>query len=879
MSVRIVSTLILLGVLSSAGLAQVVYPPAPDRFDVEFRYRIRADRDERIRQYRAMTAELEKLGFVQTRVANDDLEILDALAETKSGNIPAKNAKALLTLEAIKTVIVRKAGDKLPDDLKKAVQLRILIPKNLGLREQRLLHEQTVTHLGSLGFAESVGYGHDGFSIIRGALPAGVVPTLLKDLRTLPGGWLFGANSKDSLPAPFSSVVPLKYVELLPDLSADSPVMVLPTNLGKLTAELKAIVDDPMLAEKPLVVEAIFEADLGVTSRSERIALRTIASGATVEGIVGRVATVRLPKASYVAKLADYSEVRHVRLPRMASETAKPTANREPDTRFLNDSNLSDMHKRGFDGTGVRIVVLASEFPDLAKQLYPTSKLKFFDLTGEVRPTLEPLPALPGRVGTGTATALAAAAAAPKAQILCVRIDPSSFHQPLTVAKAITGELEYSEALVTRSEEMTVFADRLLAERRGAVERYRKAISNIGDDVKAKKERDDAAAELSGVQKREGEFKALSDRFAVLKSGLESLRGAGVVINTLVWESGHPHDGLSDLSQYLDAKFAVGATRSAIRASKLPPTPAWVQAGSISNGQIWAGSFLDRDGNGVMEFTGSPAIPAKRWTPELNFLNYTAADGKTQAALPKDLKVRVSVQWREPHNEDAFLVSEPAFNIRLRLLRQVDADAKTYPSDELIEVARSVGAPVRLASSNGSGTYEASFDVVVPADGGYALRVEGGLASLGQVKALRQGLEIRPRILVEILDTAQAAKSIVRFDTYAPLGGGIGIPGDSPAVLTIGQSMGTEPTKAISVTGTGPGVALSGKPDLLVPGEALGLSGTAISSGYAGGLAASVLTAGVRPAGMIQALGLQPGAALELPKPWIDSLTPRRDGK
>ena len=655
--------------------------------------------------------------------------------------------------------------------------------------------------------------------------------------------------------------------------------MVLPTNLGKLTAELKAIVDDPMLAEKPLVVEAIFEADLGVTSRSERIALRTIASGATVEGIVGRVATVRLPKASYVAKLADYSEIRHVRLPRMASETAKPTANREPDTRFLNDSNLSDMHKRGFDGTGVRIVVLASEFPDLAKQLYPTSKLKFFDLTGEVRPTLEPLPALPGRVGTGTATALAAAAAAPKAQILCVRIDPSSFHQPLTVAKAITGELEYSEALVTRSEEMTVFADRLLAERRGAVERYRKAISNIGDDVKAKKERDDAAAELSGVQKREGEFKALSDRFAVLKSGLESLRGAGVVINTLVWESGHPHDGLSDLSQYLDAKFAVGATRSAIRASKLPPTPAWVQAGSISNGQIWAGSFLDRDGNGVMEFTGSPAIPAKRWTPELNFLNYTAADGKTQAALPKDLKVRVSVQWREPHNEDAFLVSEPAFNIRLRLLRQVDADAKTYPSDELIEVARSVGAPVRLASSNGSGTYEASFDVVVPADGGYALRVEGGLASLGQVKALRQGLEIRPRILVEILDTAQAAKSIVRFDTYAPLGGGIGIPGDSPAVLTIGQSMGTEPTKAISVTGTGPGVALSGKPDLLVPGEALGLSGTAISSGYAGGLAASVLTAGVRPAGMIQALGLQPGAALELPKPWIDSLTPRRDGK
>ena len=870
MSVRPLAALILLVAASTTGSAQVVYPPKPDSYDVEFRYRIRADRDERIRQYRAMTAELEKLGFAQTRGKNDDLEILDPAAELKAGTIPGKNAHALLGIEAIKTVIVRPSGAKAAEDANKPLQVRIGIPVNFTGREQRLLHEQTVAHLGVLGFAEAVGYQHDNFGTIRGTLPAGVLPKLLKDLRTLPSGWLFGASSRDALPAPFGSAVPIRFVEVLDDFPAETPGLKLPTGLGKLTAELKAIIDDPMLGEKPIVVEAVFESDLGVSTRDERIALRTLASGASVEGIVGRIATVRLPKASAAALIAAYPDVRHIRLPRMASETAKPSGTTASD--FLKSSNLGELHKRGYSGAGVKVIVLASEFPDLAKRIGNglPAKTKFFDLTAEVLSSLQPLPALAGRVGTGTAAALAASAAAPQAEIVCVRIDPASFHQPFTVARAVTGDLEFSDALVTRAEEMTVLADRLLADRRGAIDRYRKAFSNLSDEPKMKKERDDAALELKSVQKRESEFKDLSDRFAALKAGLENLGGAGVVINTLVWETGHPHDGLSALSQYLDAKFTVGAARSAIKASKLPPAPAWIQAGSISTGQIWAGAFLDRDYNGVMEFTPSTAIPAKRWTPELNFLNYTPADGAAMAALPKDLKVRVSVQWREPHSELALSV-EPAFPIRLRLLKQVDPDATTFATDDFVEVARSVGAPVRLASTNGSGTYEASFDVVLPVDGVYALRIEGGQAAPSPIRALKQGVEIRPRVVVEILDTAQAAKGTVRFDTYGPAGVGVGIPGDAAAALTIGQ--------ANSVTGSGPGVAISSKPDLLVFGEGQGLSGTAIGAGYAGGLAASVLTAGVRPAGLIGAVGLKPGSPLALPRAWIESLTPKSAGR
>ena len=224
MSVRLSSILLLLLAATSAP-GQVVAPPKPESYDVEFRYRIRADRDERIRQYRAMTAELEKLGFDQARTKNDDLEILDPTAELKSGTIPGKNAQSLTGIDAIRTVIVRPAGAKAAEDAKKPLQVRIGIPLNFTGREQRILHGQTVAHLAALGFVEAAGYRHDNFATMRGTLPAGVIPQLLKDLRTLPGGWLFSANPRDALPAPFGTTVPIRFVEVLADFPVDTPVL------------------------------------------------------------------------------------------------------------------------------------------------------------------------------------------------------------------------------------------------------------------------------------------------------------------------------------------------------------------------------------------------------------------------------------------------------------------------------------------------------------------------------------------------------------------------------------------------------------------------------------------------------------------------------
>ena len=64
----------------SALAAQPIRPAAPETYDVQFRYRIHADRDERIRQFRAMTDFLKTLDFKKDEKPDDDLDIFDPTA-------------------------------------------------------------------------------------------------------------------------------------------------------------------------------------------------------------------------------------------------------------------------------------------------------------------------------------------------------------------------------------------------------------------------------------------------------------------------------------------------------------------------------------------------------------------------------------------------------------------------------------------------------------------------------------------------------------------------------------------------------------------------------------------------------------------------------
>src|SRR5262245_12818619 len=73
-------------------------PPRPEKVDIQIRYRIRADRGERVRQYKVLEKHLANLGFDDAR-KNDpdhDLDILDPTAERFTGTIPSKNVFAVL---------------------------------------------------------------------------------------------------------------------------------------------------------------------------------------------------------------------------------------------------------------------------------------------------------------------------------------------------------------------------------------------------------------------------------------------------------------------------------------------------------------------------------------------------------------------------------------------------------------------------------------------------------------------------------------------------------------------------------------------------------------------------------------------------------------
>src|SRR5262249_16155931 len=154
----------------------------------------------------------------------------------------------------------------------------------------------------------------------------------------------------------------------------------------------------------------------------------------------------------------------------------------------------------------------------------------------------------------------------------------------------------------------------------------------------------------------EKELIARIDRSTALQRSIRALSGANVVVNTLVWESGYPLDGLSELSAAIDLGFAgdavvpAGVPRSATRKT-VRGAAMGGQAARNSGAWVWGGMSRDVDTNGVMEFAPpSTPLPPGTWTRELNFLATRTADGKVVPTLPAGMKARLVVQWREPRN-------------------------------------------------------------------------------------------------------------------------------------------------------------------------------------------------------------------------------------
>jgi hypothetical protein len=328
-----------------------------------------------------------------------------------------------------------------------------------------------------------------------------------------------------------------------------------------------------------------------------------------------------------------------------------------------------------------------------------------------------------------------------------------------------------------------------------------------------------------------------------------------VVACGLVWREGHPVDGGGTLSRYFDDR----PFRSAF----------WFQAAGDTRGQSWAGPFRDRDGDGIMEFLPLEArLPAGLWGSTEAFLAWQPPGEKAVADLPAGARVRVSIQWREPHDPDFLRHGEDVYRlplaaIRLLVLRQLDPTGQKQPADDFEVVALSSGWPQRLDNQPASAVYEQTVEFLVKETGRYAMQVEGrpwpGIRPRGtpSLPAVEPTWELRPRLFLETLDGA--GRAILR--DLATSEGSIGTPGDARRTITVGTVSPEGSRDTTSAAGPVFNLELLNKPTVLGQGKA----DTAWAAGYAAGLAARALSTGSTGPTFLKGLPNSPELRFQFP--------------
>lgn len=863
----------------AAAGAQVKEPPRAEKLKVEIRYRIRADRDERVRQYTALQKHLAQLGFDDAR-KNDpdyDLEILDPTAERMTGTVPGPKVLQILASPHVQSILFEPAGFVRPD-ADKPVAVKIGLRGGYLPHTQQKLHRQTAEHLAKLGFVEALGYDTQGYSLIRGSVPSKNVDTLVKDVRTEPSGWFVPNTRIDDLPAPFRDRSPVRWAEVLPITEFPAPLNpppVLPAQL-KYSADLRAALLDPATKGAPLRVEVVFQNRIEDLEPLKAL-IQGRYTGSSIDGVIGNIAHVRLARPEFVERLAQEPSVVGLRLPRQGTETvATGIGGKGLDpAAALKATRVDALHRLGYTGAGVKVVLIGSDFTGAEKLIGAElpKRTRIVDLTKELSPDLLPFKADPARLGTGVAAARALVAAAPDVDLVLARIDPGCYFHLNTIVQLTRGEVEYTDALQVRLSELSGRLAAFEAERASAISAYKAAFSDLSDNEVAIALRKKARADLDRLLVKERELAALSARLtAYQKEITAAFVGTRVIVNTLVWESGYPLDALNEFAGTID-RLANNRPPRVVKAAAPKQLPlVWVQAASGSGPAVWGGPFVDANRDGLMEFAPAKAkLPPGSWSPALNFLGTQTRPGDVAPELPAGAKLRIVVQWREPADPNFPETDVPAHPLALRLLRQIDPTGEKRSSDEMAEDARSVSASNVIYRARAFLVFEQMLEFTVPAAGRYALAVESAAPPDALLPALRREVEIYPRIVIETVGTAAGDPKVV-FRTFTAPTAGVGTPGDALGAVTIG----TDAPGALVAGGTG--LTLRGKPDVVGPG-ALSFggqfaSGPGAATGFAGGATAALLQAGAAGPNVFSAAGIESGKKLELPEPWLKIVPP-----
>jgi hypothetical protein len=580
-----------------------------------------------------------------------------------------------------------------------------------------------------------------------------------------------------------------------------------------------------------------------------------------------------------------------VRLPRVAHPELQPAPESKDDVTPLVASGLVRLHQMGQKGKGTRLAVVDSDFRGweaLAKERegFPT---RLVDFTRERNRDLEPdkFAGPADQVGHGTRCALAVLKAAPEVDLTLIRVDPATPYMVQAVAQSICGEPYRSLTLAHRQEDLDADRQRLNQRQEKLLQERAEALDQFADysqkkfieEFLKKNKEEDLNPELrilwEKIKKRDAYLKNQADferderaylgrvrRFLDYQQALRDLKGIRVVTSSLVWNDGYPVDGSSPLSRYLDDR----PFRAAL----------WFQSAGDTRGQGWAGLFRDADRNDVMEFSAPEAkLPEGMWTRELNFLAWQPAAGKRAPDLPANVKVRISLQWREAHDdtfvrigEDPF--REPLTNLKLVVMRQLDPEGAKQPADDLEVITEFVGPPYRLALTPNSGTYEQVIELRIVTPGRYALRVEGRLPESDRPRnaptlpSQRKTPEMRPRLFLETLE----GPGRVLFQSYATETADIGMPGDAHHVLTVGAADPAGKPRPYSARGAH-NLDLLVKPDVLAFDQVLPEGqGPGLASAFAAGLAAVAREGNAPVKGYLDVLGVPPGGLLCFPPGW-----------
>jgi hypothetical protein len=903
-------SLVLLGAVGPVAHAQVKVPRPPDSYDAQIRYRIEGDRNERVRQFDEMTKNFGQLGFRETVTDVSDLAPFDPTAEFMSGTIPSKTARDLLRDRRVQTILLIPAGFKAPADGEGRVRVLIELRPS---REPLLLSNQAEVALRGLGVEKDIGFDTRRFSVLRATVPFGKLTTLLRDLRNQPTGWLLPETPTElygrlrdgsltpELVKPFGDAVPVRVIEVMGSAEAAPAVITLPPipadqpQLEKFTADLRRRLAEEGAAEKALRLEVVLVAEPSEDDTEWRFMLRR--AGATIEGRVGPVVTVTVAKGAQAAAVAALPDVASVRTPRPASEAtgdqpagkkAGPDAPELPPTGDdpLKQTGLDRLHALNLKGQGVRVVVIDTDFAGWEERLAPPAKepgkgprVTFIDLTAERKHEVRSDP-MPGTLGHGTHSALAVRLAAPAADLTLVRVPADAAYHLYNIARAIRGDPYKTAGIVSRRHEIEDEFESLRRRRGDAREEYRQAFATFDDDLAARQRRLAAQKALAALDVEERALLGRLERVERLERDLAGLRGANVVLSQLHWNTGFALDGASTISRFLDDWLvrAHAAYSRPLGRPAPPAAPLWFQPAGDTRGQSWTGPFRDADNNGVMEFAPTNTeLKPERWSHELNFLARRGADGKDVLDLPGGAKVRISVQWREPHDPGVPEVDyrTPVAPIRLQLVKQRDPAGEKFASDEIDLVSQSEGVPARLHIEPQFGIYEHSLEITLPSDGRYAVRLEGRVPNrlrpptVPTLEAQEARWELRPRLFVESAD-GQGRYALADFASGE---GGVAVPGDARAVYAVGASDGSGKPRPYSVSGAGPGTALLTKPDLLAPDALPKLAdesaarGSALAASFAAGWAAALQSGGLRPTVFRQAI--TPGAPIRVPEDWF----------